>query len=568
MSATVRNHSEGVGPPRDAKMLGAYYTDAAVADFLAWWAIRSPADTVLDPSFGGGVFLRSGCKRLNQLGGRPHAQVYGVEIDPGVHKHVSDRLVDDDLVRREHLVRADFFSIDPAGMHVDAAIGNPPFIRYQRFNGELRKQALARSLAQWVRLPELCSSWAPFLVHTTAMLRPGGRLAMVLPMELTHARYALPVLDHIRRSFASATFLTFRERLFPDLNEDKLLLLASDFGRPPAKFLWRELADAGDLLTLEDNGRWPLTGTWRLDAPAIAAGEARLIEHFIAERARRLYHELKRSGRGQRLGELADVGIGYVTGANDFFHLDPEEVERRGIPREFLKPAVRKGRALSGLCFTTTDWERAVRRNDAGYLLHIEKGQELPTCVRDYLREGETLAIPAAYKCRTRSPWYCVPHVYHPDGFLTYMSGAMPRLVANNAGVHAPNTLHIVRRHPATKLTSDALAALWQTSLTRLSVEIEGHALGGGMLKLEPTEAENVLVAVPDGIDPSALSALAAELDELARAISDEAARRRADEVILQGMMGLDASACALLNSAAVTLRARRGYGEPSDGPT
>jgi len=36
------------------------------------------------------------------------------------------------------------------------------------------------------------------------------------------------------------------------------------------------------------------------------------------------------------------------------------------------------------------------------------------------------------------------------------------------------------------------LAALWQTLLTRLSAEIEGHALGGGMLKIEPSEAINL----------------------------------------------------------------------------
>jgi hypothetical protein len=42
--------------------------------------------------------------------------------------------------------------------------------------------------------------------------------------------------------------------------------------------------------------------------------------------------------------------------------------------------------------------------------------------------------------------------------------------------------------------TAAGLAALWQTSMTRLSVEIEGHALGGGMLKLEPGEAAKVIL--------------------------------------------------------------------------
>jgi hypothetical protein len=38
----------------------------------------------------------------------------------------------------------------------------------------------------------------------------------------------------------------------------------------------------------------------------------------------------------------------------------------------------------------------------------------------------------------------------------------------------------------------------WQTPLCQLSCEIEGHPLGGGMLKLEPGEAANVCLPLRD----------------------------------------------------------------------
>ncbi|MBI4491562.1 MAG: hypothetical protein HY690_02070 [Chloroflexi bacterium] len=41
-----------------------------------------------------------------------------------------------------------------------------------------------------------------------------------------------------------------------------------------------------------------------------------------------------------------------------------------------------------------------------------------------------------------REPWYAVPHVHEAGGFLTAMSGSVPKLVANEAGAVAPNTLH------------------------------------------------------------------------------------------------------------------------------
>ena len=55
--------------PQDShKALGAYYTDSQIADFLVWWAVRDASDTVLDPAFGGGVFLRAACRRLRRSG--------------------------------------------------------------------------------------------------------------------------------------------------------------------------------------------------------------------------------------------------------------------------------------------------------------------------------------------------------------------------------------------------------------------------------------------------------------------------------------------------------------------
>jgi len=146
--------------------------------------------------------------------------------------------------------------------------------------------------------------------------------------------------------------------------------------------------------------------------------------------------------------------------------------------------------------------------------------------------------------------------VYQPDGFLTYMSGDVPRLVANDAGVVAPNTLHILRVHPGTQIGSDGIAALWQTSLTHLSVEIEGHALGGGMLKLEPSEAEQVLL--PFLARKDKLEALVVELDQIARSRGAEACSQHADQTLLRHELGLSAADVRLLYSSARLLRERR----------
>jgi type I restriction-modification system DNA methylase subunit len=84
-----------------AKALGAYYTAAQVAEFLVWWAVRTPCDKILDPSFGSGVFLRSACNRLSRLGGNPVNQIFGVELDNNVHASISQKLFEEVGVAKE-----------------------------------------------------------------------------------------------------------------------------------------------------------------------------------------------------------------------------------------------------------------------------------------------------------------------------------------------------------------------------------------------------------------------------------------------------------------------------------
>ena len=503
------------------------------------------------------MFLRSACRKACQLGGSPSQQVFGVEIDKDVCERIRVKLREEFGVPVSQLKCDDFFCIDPS-RQMSVIIGNPPFIRYQRFTGRSRDRALARALCEGVVLPKLASSWAPFLLHSASMLCKSGRLAMVLPVEITHAKYAQPVLRHLRSSFRATTFITFKSKLFPDLSEDTLLLLAEGKGHGPGEFHHLDLEHAGMLTELCGNPSARQIRSDRVkETDEIVAGRQRLIEQLLPAAMRRLYRRLADSDQSRRLTDIANVGIGYVTGANDFFHLSPDQAKRLDIPRHFLKRVVRRGRSLAGLRFTVSDWKAAATHGEAAYLLHLRNGDPLPSSVLSYLEAGKTAGVSDAFKCRTRTPWYAVPHVHRPDGFLSYMSGETPLLVANEAQAFAPNSLHIVRVRTGQPHTASDLAALWQTSMTRLSVEIEGHALGGGMLKLEPTEAGKVILPKPEMAETE-LNELAAELDSVSRKSGLDAARKRADEAILCQSMGLTQAECRLLSSAAELLRDRR----------
>lgn len=541
----------------DPKAFGAYYTGESVADFLAWWAIRNPSDSVIDPSFGDGAFLLAACKRLRELDGDIQTQVYGVEIDSEVHRVVSADFAMEFGIHPSNLVNRDFFDFDPPENRFDAVIGNPPFIRYHRFTSDTRRRALSRAARSGVKLTQLSSSWAPFVIHSAAMLKEDGRLAFVLPAELTHAAYARPVLDHLTGTFRKVTILTFKKRLFPHLNEDTVLLLAAGRGGSCTKLLHRDVSSSDELNTIRNADKTELRRTRGLPVDEIVSGRRRVIERNIRKSASDLYHRLRQEGSALPLRKFADVGIGYVTGANDFFHLSEARQGELQIPGKYLKRAVRKTRVLRGTTLTPDDWFNALDSGDGEYLFHVGSGSDLPPPVLDYIASGEAKGVHNAYKCRVRNPWYAVPNVTPPDAFLTYMSGLTPRLVVNDARAVAPNTLHLVRMHTSSPCDVQDLSVLWLTSLTRLSVEIEGHSLGGGMLKIEPTEAESCLLANP-GCARIELQNISVDVNQLLRQGHTGEAYALVDNVILGDLLGLDETERNLLKDAAELLRRRR----------
>lgn len=559
-SRNSRSYVDRQPVANDAKSLGAYYTNTQIAEFLVRWAVRSKNDRVIDPSFGGGVFLRAACQIISKLGGKPRAQIFGVELDGNVHGQICEKLVDEFEIRSTNLIRSDFFEVAPDRLgKLDTVVGNPPFIRYQRFSGCARELALRRAADLDVKLSKLTSSWAPFVVHATSFLKRGGRLAFVVPMEITYTSYSIPVLRFLEQTFGEITFLTFKKKLFPDLSEDTLLLLADGHGQGPAKIFTRDFHHGGMLRYQYFGENSCIIDRKIISTHSFVNGTRRLTDYFLPATIRNLYEEVEKTEFVSSLGALADVGIGYVTGNNAYFHLTPAEVERWHISPSYLRPAVRRGRSLSSLRFTIDDWKAGLERGESCFLLNFENAEPDEPNIRRYIKHGKAIGVSNAYKCRSRSPWYKVPHVYQPDAFLTYMSGDTPKLVANDTDAVAPNSLHVLRLFPDSRVSKYTLTALWYTSFTKLSSEINGHALGGGMLKLEPTEAERVLIALPN-IEPNGLDEFAHELDRLSRIGKCGVARELADELILVNGLGLTRRECRLFAEGNDLLRTRRLY--------
>jgi hypothetical protein len=362
----------------------------------------------------------------------------------------------------------------------------------------MRARALEQSAAFGAVLPEVTSSWAPFIAASSLLLEPGGRIAFVVPAEIGHASYSAPLVEALCAKFERVAVVALREKLFAALSEDAWLLFASGYG-----------GRTGEVeLSLHDAfvpRREPPAAQRRIPLAALRRSRGRLRRWLLPDDVREAYEHFERSDGVHRLGSLAEVGIGYVSGANGFFHLRPSEARRLRIPERFLRVAVRRGGSLpAGPTITPRHVASWLDADEPVLLLRIARAERrLPRAVRSYLDSPPGEAARLAYKCRARDPWYAVPDVTVPDGFLTYMSGERVHVVGNAARCVATNSVHVVRMKGMASFR--ALQGGFDSALSRLSCEVEGHPLGGGMLKVEPREAQRILI--PGAAAPAELRA-------------------------------------------------------------
>jgi len=538
------------------KLRGGYYTSAHVAQWLCDWAIQSPDDTVLEPSCGNGIFLQAAAQRLQTLGAPPAKvaqSLTGVEIIAAERESAQARL----CAELGHAVdgqvhHSDFFawwqSSQPT---VDAVIGNPPFIRYQSFPEPHRTRAMSIMAEQGLRPNRLTNIWVPFVVAATASLKPGGRLALVLPAEILQVSYAAQLRSYLNDHFARIDIIACNELFFENAEQEVVLLLA-DGARAHASqdnTCRVALTETQTVSTL--TASQPQSLLKRAQTKTICHDSEKWLKYFLDNKQIAFMRTLRQADITAPMSTHASINVGVVTGKNEFFVLSSEQVQALGL-EGYTTPLVSRSTQLKGSRLGKTDWHHLAATGDRVHLLNISDAQarKLTKAALRYIEDGERKQFHKGYKCSIREPWYLVPSVWVPDGFAFRQIYDFPRMVLNTSGATSTDTIHRLRSKQA---KPERLIANTYTWLTAASAEIEGRSYGGGVLELEPTEAERLLMpAELNGAMPLP------EVDKLVRAGRLDYVLEENARVVLREHMGLSVSDCDLLKNIWVKMRDRR----------
>ena len=527
------------------KLRGGYYTDLDIASFLTRWLVESKPRRILEPSCGDGNFF-------DALAAARHdclESVVGCELNPEEASKAERRAKS--LNGTLDVFVGDFllWSLERAASAplFDAVLGNPPFIRYQYLDATL--QARAEQIFQRFNLAftRHTNAWVPFVIASLAMLRPGGRLAMVVPSELLHVIHARSLRHFLLEQCSRVLVIDPEDIWFGDTLQGVVLLLAEKRckgeektaqvsitavrGRDALKRPAREYFEKGDFFPGSIlNGKWMLG--------------------LLTRSERRLFAALEGNPAIRSFADVATVDVGIVTGANKFF-LVPDAVVEQYQLHAWAHPMYGRSEHVGGVIYTPFDHARNKRSGLPANFLWFNDDPPLSASAREYIALGERESLHKRFKCRVRSPWYCVPSVYVAPVGMLKRCHHLPRLILNKAKAYTTDTAYRV----STKKGVSAIdfVGSFVNSLTALSAELEGRHYGGGVLELVPSEIERILVP---------LSSISEEsLASLDKAIRDGAAPENLlalqDSVVLRPL-GVKRAECEELLTAWDRLRNRR----------
>lgn len=501
------------------KLRGGFYTPSSIAAFILRWAFNgNESMDILEPSCGDGVFLEEVRK-----GGYSYNCVHAIELDKTE-------------VQKAQLINLDNCTIENGEFHnfanqtekrFDLIVGNPPYIRYQFFDKVQQLEADKIFKRAHLKYSKLTNAWVSFVIGSCLLLKETGRIGFVLPAEILQVSFARTLRQYLARFFNKISIISFQTLVFPEIQQEVILLLCEKDKTDAHHIEHIEVWDAYSLQSLDIN-------KLRLPQKNINFHSNKWTFYFLDQYEVDFIEEIKKSSIFKSIGKYAKVEVGITTGSNPFFTVPLSTVLDYNL-ESFARPMVGRSIQVLGTILTYEDWENNSDKNLRAHFLIFpsrEALKEYPGALR-YLESGEAMGIHTGYKCRIRDEWQIVPSIRVSDALFVRRNNLFPKFLVNKAEVYTTDTMHRVSINPG--VNKSAFIASYYNSLSLAFSEISGRSHGGGVLELMPNEVENIVIPYDVRNEE-----LLEEIDKEFRKNSDmKAILKRTDQEILKNNFGL-----------------------------
>jgi len=478
------------------KLRGGFYTPEPIASFILKWGINGSSDyDILEPSCGDGVFIEQ--LKLNK---HKYRSIKAIELDK-IEAEKANRIE----LGNKIIINADFHTYcNTTSDRFDLIVGNPPYIRYQYFDKEQQAEADAIFRKAKLKYSKLTNAWVSFVVGSSLLLKEKGKIGFVIPAELLQVSYAQQLREFLAHFYNKINIISFEKLVFPDIQQEVVLLLCEKNGTDSHLIEHLEITDASGLEYLDVN---------RLKSPTkkIDFKSNKWTYYFLEQEEIDFLENIANEKKIPTIRDYANVEVGITTGANDYFTVPYSTVAFYKL-EEFAKPMVGRSVQVNSIVFTKKDWLLNQQSEAKANLLVFPSKEKLNRneMAREYLLFGESIGINKGYKTGIRDDWFVIPSIKLSEALFIRRNNLFPRLILNEANAYTTDTMHRVFVKKATNHT--AFIASFYNSLSFALSEIVGRSYGGGVLELMPSETEKILLPYSvDNVD------LLATIDKMMR---------------------------------------------------
>ena len=423
--------------------LGQVYTKRTIADYMVNLFSIANGARVLDPCFGGGVFVESLLMNTSH-------EVLGVEID----KDSYDRFENPNPTRCQ-LLNCDFFDIEG---EFDGIIMNPPYVRQEEIDAMaelgVTKQKL-QSACGLMTISTKANLYMYFILRAILLLKDGGELIAIFPNSWTNT----PVGKQFREQVCHYGCITN----FINVTGDP--------------FVGSPMVDVC-ILKFKRNA---ISGTNY--KKMFVKGEAYTVEESSNE------HVKKQDGL-VKLQTIANIRRGVTTGANKFFVNPPlftqdHLIDILSSPKDFNGYTTKKCKQDKLLVIAS---EKEANEEELTYL---------ENCAMVILKEGKPQTLKTLIE--NGRNWYSISMPPSAQIIFSYIVRNNIKFVLNEGERNVRDNSYMISANIENPLL---LMALLNNYHVFLQLERCGKTYGKGLLKLQKYDIDAIDIPHPNRIAP------------------------------------------------------------------
>lgn len=527
------------------KLRGGYYTPFDLAYYLSKWVAESSPQNILEPSCGDGVFIDALSRAITN-----NAAITAVELESKEAKKASEKAKSFKNLA-VNVKCTDFLEWYLEGEKnnnsFDAVVGNPPFIRYQYL--DKKDQGFSENIFKKHNLPftKHTNAWVPFVIASLDLLKPGGRIAMVLPAEILHVLHAQSLRFYLGQHCKRIIIIDPEEIWFDGTLQGAVLFLAEKKHDVSEYTTGLGIIPTFGKTFLNSNPSDYFDKTNFINGKTV---EGKWTRALLTKQELSVFDAITSATSVHLFSDVAQVDVGLVTGANKFFLVNDEIIKKHNLA-EWAHPMFGRSQHCPGILYDKRQHQKNSENGLPSNFLwfDVEDASELPAHALEYISLGEEEYLHTRYKCRIRKPWYKVPSVYSTSIGLLKRAHDMPRLIYNEIQAYTTDTAYRIKTK---SIDAKKFVYCFINSFTALCSELEGRHYGGGVLELVPSEIERLYIPIPRKTRVAMKS-----LDEMIRNNPADEVLAHQDGKVLSNL-GLSKNEITCMQNAWNRLRKRR----------